>query len=192
VDLHSGILDFGQNFREVLSGNHNHRSGSFFTAPLMYCWAKQIKAKKILEVGVGSGGASYWLGHAAQELDGKYFGIELHEGRVKALSELMDTFKINHQIWAMDSLKMTDEFIGKHIGRIDLAYLDGNHNLESIWHEITTIWPYLRINGYVFIHDIHSVSKEGWAKVKSEFEETFEIFGNSGTGVVRKLAEKRK
>lgn len=191
MDLHKGILDLGQNFKEVLSGAHNHRSGSFFTSPIMYLFAKQVKAKNILEIGACFGGAGYWLSHAATEMDGKYFGIEIGEGRVKNLRKLMDQFDLNYELWCMDSREMTDDFIKKNIGRIDLAFLDGDHSAGAIWHEITTIWPNLRSDGhgYVFIHDIHSVSKEGWAKVKSEFKNTFEIFGNSGTGIVRKARE---
>ena len=41
--------------------------------------------------------------------------------------------------------------------------------------------------GYVFIHDIHTSSKEAWAKVKSEFPETMEMKERSGMGIVRKI-----
>lgn len=122
-------------------------------------------------------------------MGGKYFGIEINQNRVISLSALMEQFGIDHQIWCSDSLKITDGFIRDNIGRIDFAYLDGNHTLEAIWHEITTIWPYVRDDGkgYVFIHDIYTASKEGWAKVKAAFPETMEIKAQSGMGVVRKI-----
>jgi len=183
-----GILDLDQNFESVVEGNHTHRSGSLFTAPIMYTWAKQMDAKNILEVGIGSGSSAYWLGHAAKEMGGKYFGIELRIGAVNALIEIMSEADINHQIWNMNSMNLTSDFIKENIGRVDFVLLDGSHKLEAIWHEITTLWPHIRNDGkgYVFIHDIYTSSKEGWAKVKSEFPETMELKERSGMGIVRK------
>ena len=186
---HKGVIDLEQGFKEVLSGVHNHRSGSFFTAPIMYCLAKQMKAKHILEVGTCNGSAAFWLSHAAKENGGKYFGMEIDQGRVTGLDRLMSRFDLNYQLWCMDSREMTDTFIKENIGGIDIAYLDGDHSMEAIWHEITTIWPNLRGSGsgYVFIHDIYTDSKEGWAKVKANYEETFEIKAGFGMGIVRKV-----
>jgi len=184
-----GILDLHQNFESVVLGNHTHRSGSLFTAPIMYTWAKQMEAKNILEVGIGSGSSAYWLGHAAKEMDGKYFGIELRIGAVNELIGIMTEAGINHQIWNMNSLNLTGDFVKDNIGTLDFVLLDGSHKLEAIWHEITTLWPYIRKDGkgYVFIHDIYTSSKEGWAKVKSEFPETMEMKERSGMGIVRKI-----
>ncbi len=186
--LHEGIIDLGQNFKEVIDGEHAHRSGSFFTAPIMYLFAKQMGAKNILEIGIGAGSAGYWLGHAAKEMGGKYFGIEIHASRVKGVCAWMEKFELPHKIWTMDSRDMTFEFVKQNIGRIDLAYLDGDHSLEAIWHEILTVWPFIRTDGkgYVFIHDIFTTSKEGWAKVRDNFVETFEINAQSGMGIVKK------
>lgn len=185
---HKGIIDLEQGFKENLCGVHNHRSGSFFMAPIMYCFAKQMKAKNILEVGTCFGSAGFWLGHAAKENGGKYFGMEIDQGRVNGLKNLMGQFDLDYTLWCMDSRELTDVFIKDNIGRIDMAYLDGDHSPEAIWHEITTIWPHMRDDGsgYVFIHDIYSDSKEGWAKVKANFKETFELKAGFGLGMVRK------
>lgn len=190
--LHDGIIDLQQNFKEVLSGNHNHRSGSFFTAPIMYCWAKQLGAKKILEIGIGAGSAGYWLGHAAKEMDGQYFGIEINQSRVNGLSALMDQFEIPNKIWCSPSLKIDQEFIRTNIGGLDMAYLDGDHSLEAIRHEMFTVWPFIKGGGfgYAFIHDIYTASKDGWAFVKEEYAgiaDIMEIKAQSGMGIVRKI-----
>jgi len=184
-----GILDLDQNFKSVVEGNHTHRSGSLFTAPIMYVWAKEMDAKNILEIGIGSGSSAYWLGHAAKEMEGKYFGIELRIGAVNALIEMMNEAGINHQIWNMNSMNLTSDFIKHNIGKVDFVLLDGSHKIEAIWHEITTLWPHIRSDGkgYVFIHDIHTSSKEAWAKIKSEFSETMELKERSGMGIVRKI-----
>lgn len=186
-----GILDLDQNFESVVQGNHTHRSGSLFTAPIMYVWAKEMDAKNILEVGIGSGSSAYWLGHAAKEMEGKYFGIELRKSLVEDLEKMMDRFDIKHQIWNMNSKNLTSDFVKDNIGRLDFVLLDGSHTLEAIWHEITTLWPHIRNDGkgYVFIHDIYTSSKEAWAKVKSEYPETIEMNERSGMGIVRKIKE---
>jgi len=105
------------------------------------------------------------------------------------LNNLMGQFDLDYTLWCMDSRELTDAFIKENIGRIDMAYLDGDHSMEAIWYEITTIWPHLRSDGsgYVFIHDIYSDSKEGWAKVKANYKETFELKAGFGLGMVRKI-----
>ena len=102
---------------------------------------------------------------------------------------MMTEADIDHQIWNMNSKNLTSDFIKENIGRLDFVLLDGSHTLEAIWHEITTLWPHIRNDGkgYVFIHDIYTSSKEGWAKVKSEFVETMEMNERSGMGIVRKI-----
>ena len=192
--LHDGIIDLQQNFKEVIAGKHNHRSGSFFTGPIMYCWAKQLGARQILEIGIGAGSAGYWLGHAAKEMGGKYHGIELNKNRVLNLTSLMDQFEIPNQIWCSSSLNIDKEFIETNIGNIDIAYLDGDHTLEAIKHEINTVWPFVKTGGYgyVFVHDIYTASIDGWAYVRDVFAkevnaDIMEIKAQSGMGIVRKI-----
>lgn len=194
MDLHGGILDLGQNFREVMAGKHSHRSGSFFTAPIMYLLIKQMKLKKVLEIGIGAGSAGYWLGHAAKEMDGIYYGIELHQSRINGVSGWMKTFGIPHKMWCFDTIKMPPDWVEKNIGTLDFVYLDGCHKKEWILHEMEMIWPHLRRDGrgYLCIHDIYSSSKEGWREVKelyaySEIADMIEIHAQSGMGILRKV-----
>ncbi len=194
MNLHGGILDLGQNFREVMAGKHSHRSGSFFTAPIMYLLIKQMNLPNVLEIGIGAGSAGYWLGHAAKEMDGIYYGIELHQSRINGVSTYMEKFGIRHEMWCADTKTLPLDFIPKNIGRVDFAYLDGDHSKEAILHEMKMVWPYLRGDGksYVCIHDIYSASKEGWAEVyrrvknNSFYAEMIEIHAQSGLGILRK------
>ena len=107
MNLHNGIIDLGQNFKEVMEGKHSHRSGSFFTAPIMYLIIKQTVSPRVLEIGIGAGSAGYWLGHAAKELDATYYGIELLQSRVNGVGAWMDKFGVTNKIWCSDSKKLS-------------------------------------------------------------------------------------
>jgi len=171
MSLHDGILNLNQNFQVVLDGNHSHRSGSYFQAPIMYLWAKQTKAKTILEIGIGAGSTAYWLGHAAKEMDGKYYGLELLQSRVNALTNYMNQMSIPNKIQCMDSRKLTHDFLYDFLDKksLDIAFLDGNHTQEAIEHEMECVYPLVRARGYIFIHDIHTSSKDGWLSVTKKY-----------------------
>jgi len=189
------IIDINQNFQIVIDGKHSHRSGSYFQAPIMYLWAKQIKAKNILEIGIGAGSTAYWLGHAAKENGGKYYALEYVQGRVDAISKLMDQYEIPNKIQQMDTKKLWGVFFEDFLGKgkkFDLIFLDGNHTKEVIEHEMKCVYPWvLKKIGYIFIHDIHTSSYEGWLSVTKNTNydiEHLQLFGNSGLGIIRKIS----
>lgn len=192
ISLHEGIIDLGQNFKEVIAGNHSHRSGSFFTAPIMYLMCKQMGVKKVVEIGVAAGSSGYWLSHAMKEMCGMYYGIEINPSYCRNVGKWMDMFEVPHTIFNLSSLDMTSQWFKENIGNVGLAYLDGNHTKEAIMHEMEVVFPFVRGGGYgyIFIHDIYTASKEGWAAVRSEYSgicDIIEVKAQSGMGILRKL-----
>jgi len=184
---HESILNLAQNFP------HNSKPTSmYFHAPLMYMWCKQAMARNILEIGIASGYSSYWLGQAAKEAGGKYFGVEIHQGRAAAIGKGMEQLGIPYDIWAMDSKTMTEEFVKEKMESLDFCFLDGDHSPEAVLHEVEILYPYLvgKGRGYFFIHDIYSASRDAWAEIKREQKYQFEIIGimnNFGMGILRKI-----
>ena len=182
------LLHFEQGFRYALEGNHPQRSGMFFLGPWMYCFLQQMDAKHILETGMGEGAAGWWLAHAAKEHGGMYIGVELLKSRCEGLSKKYTDLGITNHCLCMDSIHLTTEDIAQFTNRIDFALLDGNHDKEHILHELHTIEPLVpkRI-GYVFVHDIYTASRDGWAAVRElSGWDIFEVARASGMGMLRK------
>jgi len=182
---HESILDLSQNFP------HNRGPTSmYFYGPLMYLWCKQMRARYILEIGIATGYSSYWLGQAAKEAGGKYFGIEIHQGRAKAIDEAMDKLGIPHEIWAMDSRMITTDFMKEKVGKLDFCFLDGDHSVETVNHEMDVIYPLMIKFSYIFIHDVFAASREAWKVVVENPNYTLEhlhIFNNFGMGIIRRV-----
>lgn len=186
------LLDLHQNFNI-----NNKPTTTYFQAPLMYLMARQLNARYILEVGLGSGYSSFWLGHAAKEIkeitgEGIYYGIEIHEGRTRFVNQQMDDFKIPHRIWQASTLDLNAQWIRENLRRIDLGFLDGDHTSKAIMHEVEILYPILSGGGrgFLFVHDALSASKEGIRRVLIDPYYEFEyitIPGNTGLIVLRKV-----
>lgn len=187
MDIYESCLNIDQLFNDK-SKPHT----TYFYGPLMYLLCKQISAKFIVEIGLGLGYCSYWLGMAAKEAGGTYFGIDIRKDLADKVDKKMTEMEIPHKVFVHDSRELDEAWIRTNIRRVDFAYLDGNHTQEAIENEVKIIYPMLSFagNGYIFIHDTQSKSRKGFWKVVNNPDYQFEwmrINQNAGMGILRKV-----
>lgn len=181
----------------LLHGFKNHfpwpidPSANPYYTPMYYLICRLMNAKNILEIGLDAGYSSYVLGMTAKENGGMFFGVEKHEGKARRIKEQMDLLEIpNTIIWA-DSNDIEE---WKWCDRLDFILLDGNHNVQSILHEMEILYPLIGAGGIVCIHDVWSWSAEGWAEVVKtyDFAGQLTFLYNFGLGILRKAYGREK
>lgn len=156
---------------------------------LIYLVSKFSPPHNILEIGLDQGYGAYYLARAAKEAGAMYYGVDIDPvicGKIKAL---LDAEGLPNKIICADTKKLQKiDFVN----RIDLAFLDGEHNAETVLHEVELIYPLMPEGGwgYLFIHDIVDGGNAGaWLKLKSDSRfETLGFLQNYGCGVARKLS----
>ncbi len=155
---------------------------------LMYMFCRILGSKNIVEVGIAEGYSTFYLAHAAKINEGMYYGIDIRKKWCQEADEHLTSFDLPHQIFHKDT-KLIDKI--DFTDRIDIAFLDGEHNTEAVQHEIDLIYPLLHDRGwgYIFIHDIIDPGNADiWYKLQSDSR--FEKIGfnpNYGLGILRKL-----
>ena len=164
---------------------HIDPSANPYYTPMYYLICRLMEAKNILEIGLDNGYSSYVLGTAAKENEGRFFGVEKHEGKARRIKKEMDLLEMpNTIIWA-DS---NDIKKWEWCDRLDFILLDGNHNVKSILHEMDLLYPLIKTGGIVCIHDVWSWSAEAWDKIIKtyDFAGQLTFLYNFGLGIIRK------
>ena len=122
---------------------------------------RKYKPKKILEVGVASGGSSAIILNAIQNIENShlysidkltnaYLNEEKETGWIvkEKFSNLMNK-------WTLYTGGITSNFIEKIGGDIDFVFLDTLHRAPGEWLDIIQIMPFLKkTNAIVMLHDI--------------------------------------
>jgi len=164
---------------------HIDPSANPYYSPLYYLICRLIVAKNILEIGLDAGYSSYMLGTAAKENGGMFFGVEKHEGKARRIKNEMDKLEIpNTIIWA-DS---NDIERWRWTQPLNFVLLDGNHNLRTIRHEVSILYPVLHDGGIICIHDVWSWAAEGWEEALADYDFAGQLsfIQNFGLGILRK------
>ena len=122
---------------------------------------RKYKPKKILEVGVASGGSSAIILNAIQNIENShlysidkltnaYLNEEKETGWIvkEKFSNLMNK-------WTLYTGGITSNFIEKIGGDIDFVFLDTLHRAPGEWLDIIQIMPFLKkTNAIVMLHDL--------------------------------------
>lgn len=155
---------------------------------LMYTFIYALGLQNILEVGILRGYTSYYLARAANVNGGHFYGIDIAQKYCDEVKAGLDSCGLKNTIICADTKKIDRiEFTN----RIDVAFLDGEHNTKAVLHEIELIYPLMPGNGtsYFFIHDIiDQGNSDAWWRLKQD--PRFEGIGmnaNYGLGILRKL-----
>lgn len=135
--------------------------------------AKFSNAKTIVEIGVLDGDTSVHLLSASRDNGGKFYGydywdeIGAYRGQYK-ISATKDsvTSRLNRHGFTNDNFKLskvdttTDSFneilIEDTQGRIDFAFIDGDHSYNGVKNDFNKIYPYLTEEGIIVFHDTYS------------------------------------
>ena len=122
---------------------------------------RKYKPKKILEVGVASGGSSAIILNAIQNIENSHLYsidkmIKAYNRRNKGIGWIVkDNFKNLMKKWTLYTGGITSNFIEKIGGDIDLVFIDTVHRAPGEWLDIIQIMPFLKkTNAIVMLHDI--------------------------------------
>jgi hypothetical protein len=153
---------------------------------LLYLIGKISQAKHWVEFGVDSGYTSYVLATGAQEAGGCYYGVEIDRAKAVRAHEELAARGWRHVILCGDS-KSIPHFIWAP--QVDVAFIDGEHSPEGILNDFRLIRPLLHQNSYVAVHDIYSLSVDGWLALLDQAEppgyETLTFEASMGFGLMR-------
>lgn len=120
---------------------------------------KELKPKKILEVGIAYGGTTAMIIKSLEMagIESEIYSVDLNSCyRGKEIGYLLKNIKhpsyIKHSLITGELLKDCIEKIG---GDIDLVILDTSHNIPGEILEFLTVLPYMSKDGMVVLHDVH-------------------------------------
>ncbi len=122
---------------------------------------RKYKPKKILEVGVASGGSSAIILNAIQNIENSHLYsidklINAYNRKEKETGWLVkEKFSNLTNKWTLYTGGITSNFIEKIGGDIDLVFLDTVHYAPGEWLDIVQIMPFLKKeNAILILHDI--------------------------------------
>lgn len=115
--------------------------------PLLYHLAEYIKAKQIVEVGIGRAFGAFVFGLYAKVHDADYCCIDLANHCVRRAKITAERFGFPTTVLQYDS-----KAIAWYSKRIDLLFVDGGHSYEQVLGDIDNFVPWVRRNGLVLFH----------------------------------------
>ncbi len=130
---------------------------------------RKYKPKKILEVGVASGGSSAIILNAIQNIENSHlYSIDklnvAYNMRNKETGWIVkEKFSNLMNKWTLYTGGIASNFIEKIGGDIDFVFLDTLHRAPGEWLDIIQIMPFLKkTNAIVMIHDLkYHIYKKG-------------------------------
>lgn len=167
-----------------------------FYSPMYYIICKQIEARNILEVGCEYGYSSYMLATAAKESGGVFYCVEKSRVFADLLEKGLTEREFPHAvIWA--DIRDVKEFIWADY--LDFVLFDAEHTPEVVLHSMDLVYPKLRGNSYVALHDVDLTSASSFYQIIHDRKYDFEHItfpGNYGLALFRRKDldedEKRK
>lgn len=128
---------------------------------------RQLKPKKILEIGVSEGIGSSIILNSIKDIDNSFlYSIDYNENlyydnNFKTGYIVNDYFKELHGKWKLYLGATSSRFIDDIGKDIDLCVLDTKHSNPGEFLDFLMVLPYLKKGGYLIIHDIalHSIRK---------------------------------
>ena len=133
--------------------------------PVLYHLAKYIKAKSIVEVGIGRAFGTFVFGMYAKVHGADYCCIDLANHCVRRAKVTAERFGFPTVVLQYDS-----KAVAWYSKKIDLLFVDGGHRYEQTLGDIDNFVPWVRRNGLIFFH---CYDNKRW-EVKRAVEERFD------------------
>jgi|TARA_R110001583_G_scaffold16234_12_gene66284 predicted O-methyltransferase YrrM len=151
----------------ISSQPRSNSYGKFLTRYCEFC-----EYKTIVEIGVKKGVTTRLLIRAAQKTGGKVFGYDLFDPQgVYSDSSVASRQRVNYTLSTKCGLDkglykltmadtLSDEFDEKLKndtgGKIDFAFIDGDHSYEGIKNDFLKVYPYLSPGGSIVLDDTYT------------------------------------
>lgn len=123
------------------------------------------KPKKLLELGVSSGGSSVVMLNAIHNTDAKLYSIDYlpywYKNKAKKVGYLVDSYPHLKQQWELFSGGLALNFMDQIGGNIDFCLIDTMHTNPGEILDFLMILPYLQDGAIVVFHDanLHTAGK---------------------------------
>lgn len=151
--------------------------GNWAVHYLLYYWAKLMRARETIEIGVGRGHGTYMLGLHALEVGGHHTAIEVAPTHANRAVHIKDHFDLPVDVLCCDSKAVVWR------KKIDLIYVDGGHSEEQVLGDIDNFSGWVRRNGFMIFDDYgklhHGVTQAVDARFDPEVWDQF-IFPYGG------------
>lgn len=121
---------------------------------------RKVKPKKVVEIGVSSGGSANLILNAIKDIEGaKLYSIDLSTKAYKFPSKevgfaVKENFPELMNKWTLFKGGVTSEFIEKIGGNIELAFIDTAHVTPGEKLDWLQVLPFLKEEAIVVFHDI--------------------------------------
>lgn len=131
---------------------------NFFEKKILSKFLTLSNPKVVLELGIDKGSTTkYILNHIKKNnLKAKLYGFDLVE-KIRKLENTDESIKSylnnNHLQFIKGSLpESLNNFLIKQKPIIDFVFIDATGDFKNVYGELSLIWPYLSVNGYIICH----------------------------------------
>ena len=153
--------DFEQEYLNKIKKKLNGAILSKIDMQFINGMVRKYKPKKILEVGVASGGSSAIILNAIQNIENSHLYsidklINAFNRKEKETGWIVkEKFSNFMKKWTLFTGGITSNFIEQIGGDIDLVFIDTIHYSPGEWLDIIQVMPFLKkVNAIVMLHDI--------------------------------------
>lgn len=116
-------------------------------ANLIYKMACQSEGL-IVEIGTRLAGTTCILGLSKWEKSERVYSIDIN--RREEAQSLLDRYKLSCNLLTANSVIYAPKW---DKGRISMLFVDGNHDTDHAYHDITLWEEHLKVGGYMCVHD---------------------------------------
>lgn len=191
--FYSGVIDhYGADYKwgDEESQNLKHSSLNYGFGLIHHAMVRNLRPKNILCVGSMYGFIPYMLAKACMENGSG------HVDFVDAAYDFNDaTYRNNHYFgqgfwkrvkpnvhfsyllkrdYISTHIMTLEDFIHTHPIKYDYVYLDGDHSYKGLRRDINLVWPMLRQNGLLVLHDIEFDFKKSLKRIDGMFRQKVE------------------
>jgi 2-polyprenyl-3-methyl-5-hydroxy-6-metoxy-1,4-benzoquinol methylase len=169
IEIQNGErFEFGANWTRFLSVLDDERISEAENSLKFMLGLDQLKGKKFLDVGSGSGLFSL----AACRLNAKVYSFDYDPLSVNCTSELKLKYFPNKADWEISEGSILEKSYLKQLGQFDIVYSWGVlHHTGSMWEALDNIVPLVKKGGflYIAIYNDQGRASKAWLKVKKIF-----------------------
>jgi predicted O-methyltransferase YrrM len=164
--------------------------------PFLYGLGKLINMTNCLEIGLATGWSSGFMAWAVKENSdhGVYYGIDIGP-KVDLINECRN-MGLPVGLIAEPSAEWLEKKTGLFLPEsLDLVFDDGWHNTQYVIREVEAIYPLLKKNGYLIMHDVYATCEEVYSIVVNDPRYKWEhlrLLPCYGLGILRKMEGKEE
>jgi len=129
--------------------------------------ASQIKGNTIVEIGRHYGGSTVLLALVSKAV---VWSVDYDDKFEPITNLLCWAFKVDDRVKIINDT--SSHFVSSWTQKIDLLFIDGDHNEKSVYDDLINWIPFVKKTGFILIHDYFTPESSAEGKDYSDQEET--------------------